>query len=146
MLLKPYYRTNNSIFDPFRELDMLEQAFFGSRNEKQPERLIRTDIREEGGAYILEAELPGFKKDDLSIELNDNMLTISAEQNFEHEEKNENGGYIMRERRRGSFRRSYDVTGIDTESLKASFENGVLTLTMPKLPELKPKAKSIAIE
>lgn len=146
MMLRPYYKTNATTFDPFRELDMLERAFFGSHNEKRGEGFIRTDIREKDGAYILEAELPGFKKEDINIELNDNMLTISAEQNFEHEEKDENCGYIMRERRTGSFRRSYDTTGIDTENLKAAFENGVLTLTMPKLPELKPKVKTIVIE
>lgn len=146
MLLTPY-RHSRDEFDPFRELDLMERALFGAPEARpQKDGYIRTDIREENGNYVLEAELPGFKKEDLDIEVNDGYLTISAESKTEHEEKDKNGNYIMRERRMGSFRRTYDTAGIDTESLKASFENGILTLTMPKLIETKPEVKHLMIE
>lgn len=145
MLLTPY-RRNDDLFDPFRELDLMERAFFGEPELKHQERYIRTDIREKDGNYVLEAELPGFKKEDIDIEVNDGYLTISAENKTEHDEKDQKGNFIMRERRYGSFKRTYDTAGIDTENMKASFENGVLTLTMPKLIEVKPEVKHLQIE
>lgn len=145
MLLKPYHKHEEDLFDPFHDLDMMERAMFG-RNSINSEGYIRTDIREKDNNYILEAELPGFKKEDVNVELEDGYLTISANNNYEHEEKDEKGNFVMRERRSGSFRRMYDTTGIDTENIKASFENGVLTLTMPKLAEVKPATKRLEIE
>ena len=144
MLLKPY-RRNELFFDPFRELDMLEHAFL-ENSGMNTERYIRTDIREKDGAYILEAELPGFEKKDIDIEINDGYLTLSANHKYEHDEKDDKGNFIMRERKMGSFKRTYDTAGIDVENLKASFENGVLTLTMPKLAELKPEVRHLEIE
>lgn len=144
MLLKPY-RRNELFFDPFRELDMMERAFFGN-HEMNAERYIRTDIREKDGAYILEAELPGFDKKDIDIEIEDGCLTISANQKYEHDEKDDNGNFIMRERKMGSFKRTYDTAGIDVDNLKATFENGILTLTMPKLAEIKPEVRRLEIE
>ena len=107
---------------------------------------IRTDIKEKDNEYILEAELPGFKKEDVDVEVADGYLTISASRNYEHEEKDKEGNFVMRERRSGSFKRSYDTTGIDTANIKASFENGVLTLEMPKLVEQKPESKHLEIQ
>ncbi len=144
MLLKPY-RRNELFFDPFHELDMMERAFFGN-HEMNVERYIRTDIREKDGAYILEAELPGFDKNDIDIEIEDGCLTISANQKYEHDEKDDNGNFIVRERKVGSFKRTYDTTGIDVDNLKATFENGILTLTMPKLAEIKPEVRRLEIE
>lgn len=145
MLLTPY-RQRHDVFDPFRDIELMERALFGAPEEKQSERYIRTDIREENGNYILEAELPGFKKEDLDIEVNDGYLTITAQSKSSKEEKDNNGNYIIRERRMGCFKRTYDTAGIDTDNLKASFENGILTLTMPKLIEVKPQVKHLEIE
>lgn len=145
MLLKPYNTHDMELFDPFHEFEDLERAMFGRRGTSK-EGYIRTDIREKDGNYILEAELPGFKKEDVNVELGGGCLTISASNNYEHEEKDEKGNFIMKERRCGSFTRTYDTEGIDVEHIKAAFENGVLTLTMPKLIEQKPETKLLEIE
>lgn len=145
MLLKPYRKNENEIFDPFHDLDMMERAMFGYP-ETGKRGYIRTDIKEKDNEYILEAELPGFKKEDVDVEVADGYLTISASRNYEHEEKDKEGNFVMRERRSGSFKRSYDTTGIDTTNIKASFENGVLTLEMPKLVEQKPESKHLEIQ
>ena len=93
---------------------------------------------------MLEADLPGFKKEDIKIDLENDRLTIKAERKSEHED-NKNG-YVRRERHFGSFERSFDVSGIDTSGIKANYTDGVLTLTLPKRPELVPDNRSIVIE
>ncbi len=145
MLLKPYRKNENEIFDPFLDLDMMERAMFGYP-ETRKQGYIRTDIKEKDNEYILEAELPGFKKEDVDVEVADGYLTISASHNYEHDEKDKEGNFVMHERRSGSFKRSYDTTGIDVANIKASFENGVLTLEMPKLVEQKPESKHLEIQ
>ena len=145
MLLKPYRKSENEIFDPFHDFDMMERAMFG-HPEFRNEAFIRTDIKEKENEYVLEAELPGFKKEDIDVEIEDGYLTISANRNYEHEEKDKDGNFIMRERRSGSFKRSYDTTGVDVSNVKARFENGVLTLEMPKLVEQKPENKHLEIQ
>lgn len=145
MLLKPYRKNENEIFDPFRDFDMMERALFG-HNGFGTDGFIRTDIKEKENEYILEAELPGFKKEDIDIELGDGYLTISANKNYEHEEKDKEGNFIMRERRSGSFKRSYDTAGVDVSAIKASFNSGVLTLEMPKLVEQKPESRHLEIQ
>lgn len=145
MLLKPYRKNENEIFDPFRDFDMMERALFG-HNGFSSDGFIRTDIKEKENEYILEAELPGFKKEDIDIELGDGYLTVSANKNYEHEEKDKEGNFIMRERRSGSFKRSYDTTGVDVSAIKASFNSGVLTLEMPKLVEQKPESRHLEIQ
>jgi HSP20 family protein len=91
---------------------------------------IHTDIKETEKDYILEAELPGIKKEDIQLDLRDNVLTIQVVQNEEkNEEKN---GYICRERRIGSMSRSFRVENIKNEDVKASYTDGVLKLVLPK--------------
>lgn len=106
---------------------------------------IKTDITDTGDAFKLEADLPGFKKEDIKIGLENDRLTISAERKDEHEEKGKNG-CIRRERSYGSFTRSFDVSGIDTAAISAAYTDGVLTLTLPKRPELVPENRQIAIQ
>lgn len=142
--MKPYERMENALWDPFREM---ERAFFGNpEHGTRGHGFIRTDIKETENAYVLEADFPGFKKEDIDIEIGDGVLTLTAKQNEENEEKDNEGRFVMRERRSGIFKRSYDTTGIDTENLKASFENGVLTLTMPKLAIEEPKTRHLLID
>ena len=145
--MKPYERMENALWDPFREMERLERAFFGNpEHGTRGHGFIRTDIKETGDAYILEADLPGFKKEDIDIEIGDGVLTLTAKQNEEKEEKDDEGCFLMRERRNGVFKRSYDTTGIDTENIKAGFENGVLTLTMPKLAMEEAKTRHLLID
>ena len=132
------YSTRRSVYDPFNFFS----DFFGTNNAPME---LRTDISDRGDSFVLEADLPGFKKDDIKIDLENDRLTISAERKDEHEEKGKNG-YIRRERSYGSFTRSFDVSGIDTAAISAAYTDGVLTLTLPKRPELVPENRQIAIQ
>lgn len=137
----PFERSNDNLFDVF---DDFERQFFGRTKATLPD--FRTDIRELDGKYILEAELPGFAKEDIHLDLKDGILTISAQHSENKEEKDEKGTYVRRERRYGSYSRSFDVTGIDEEGITAAYQNGVLELTLPKTIPVVPEARKIAIE
>ena len=132
------YSTRRSVYDPFNFFS----DFFGTNSNAVME--LRTDITDKGDSFVLEADLPGFKKEDNKIDLENDRLTIKAERKSEHED-NKNG-YVRRERHFGSFERSFDVSGIDTSGIKANYTDGVLTLTLPKRPELVPDNRSIVIE
>lgn len=131
------YSTRRSVMDPFNFFN----DFFGTNNAPME---LRTDISDKGDAFVLEADLPGFKKDDIKIDLENDRLTIKAERHSEHEDNR--NGYVRRERHFGSFERSFDVSGIDTSGIRANYTDGVLTLTLPKRPELVPDNRSIAID
>jgi len=101
------------------------------------------DIYEEDKEIILKAELPGIKKNDVQIEINDGVLTLRGERKFEKEDKK--GNYHRIERGYGSFHRSFTLsTTIDRDKIKAHYKNGILEVTLPKTEEAKPK--SIPIE
>ena len=130
-----------STCDPFRAFDEMERSFF-----KNSLTEFRTDVSDNGDSYLVEAELPGFSKEDIRIDLDKDRLTISAERKSETEDSDEKKNFVRRERYYGSYSRSFDVTGIDTESIKAEYKDGVLNLTLPKkVPEI-PAAKKIEIE
>ena len=145
MALIPYRRNNSNIvnfYNPFRMMDEMEREFFGDRSSGS----FNADIRETDTAYVLEADLPGFKKEDIKIDLSDNTLTIQAERHSQHEEKDQKDNYIRCERSYGSFSRSFSLDGVDTDNIKASFDNGVLTLNMPKLIQQQPESRRLEIE
>ena len=106
---------------------------------------FRCDISEVDGTYALEAELPGFDKEDISVNVDGDTLTISAAHESSEEQKDEGGNFIRRERRFGSFARSFNVEGIDVENIKASYKNGVLNLSMPAQKKSEPEARRIEI-
>ena len=137
----PFSRNDDNFFDIF---DNFERKFFGNSNAVLPD--FRTDIRDAGDRFVLEAELPGFNKEDIHLDVKDGILTISAQHDENKEEKDDKGGYIRRERRFGSFTRSFDITGIDESHISASYNNGVLELNLPKAVPVEPQAKRIAIE
>ena len=146
-MLVPYVRRNNSLsaFDPFRELDELEHAIFGD-NRSTKMAAFSTDIKDNGDHYTLEADLPGVKKEDIKLDLTDNVLTINAERHSEYEEKDKKGNYVRCERSYGSYQRSFDTTGIDTDNIDAEFVDGVLKLTLPKIKEVKPETRRLEIK
>ena len=135
----PFDRRDSSLFDM---LDNFERNFFG--NTSNTASSFRTDIRDTGDKFILEAELPGFKKEDIKLDLKDGILTISAQHSEENEEKKDS--YIRRERRYGSFSRSFDVSGIQEDHITAAYNNGVLELTLPKAQPVVPAARQIDIQ
>lgn len=131
-------RQLNSLFDDF------ERSFFPAERGRFP--AFRTDIKDEGDHFLLEAELPGFKKEDIDLQLQDGVLTISAQHDETVENKADEGRYICRERRYGSFQRSFDVSGIKEDAIGAAYEDGVLKLTLPKVGEEQPQSRKIAIQ
>lgn len=137
----PFERNDDNFFDLF---DNFERKFFGNSSAALPD--FRTDIRDAGDRFVLEAELPGFNKEDIKLDVKDGILTISAQHSENKDEKDNKGSYIRRERRFGSFTRSFDVTGVDEEHITASYNNGVLELNLPKAVPVVPEAKRIAIE
>ena len=128
----------NNIFD-----DLFNTPFF-TRSEQN---MMKTDIKEHDTGYELTVDLPGVKKDDIKAELNDGYLTITAESDTSKDEKDEKGKYICRERYSGSYSRSFYVgDAVTEEDIKAKFENGTLTLDIPKKEALPEKQnKYIAI-
>ena len=124
--------------------DAMERSFFSDLAPSGAAE-IRTDIRDTGDSYLLEAELPGFKKEEIRLDLNGDTLTISAKHENTTEEKGDNG-YLRRERRYGAFARSFDVSGIKTEGITASYENGVLTLELPKAVPTRPVSRQIELK
>ena len=141
-MLAPYTKRNHSIWDPFADFSALEHGFFGNSSLAE----FKTDIRDTGDSYTLEADLPGFKKEDIAIDLSDGTLTITAQRHSEYEKKEKKGDYVRCERSYGSYSRSFDTTGIDTENIKASYTDGVLTLTLPKQQAQIPSTRRLAIE
>ena len=137
--LIPFTRHVN-VYDPFRAFDELERSFFNDRQTLS----FRTDVTDTGDAYKLEAELPGFKKEDISIDVENDCLTISVERKEENDDNRPN--YIKRERVYGSFSRSFDVSGIEVDKIEASYQDGILTLTMPKKVEQKPASRKLEIQ
>ena len=139
--LMPFGYRRMAAFDPFREFEEMSRSLWNDNRVSA----FRTDITEKDGNYVLAAELPGFKKEDISIDLEKDRLTISAERRSEENEE-ENGSFIRRERYYGSYSRSFDVSGIDTDAISAAYNDGVLTLTMPrKTPEI-PAARRLEIQ
>lgn len=137
----PFERGSDNLFDTF---DNFARDFFRSSNTSLP--AFRTDIRDDGDKFVLEAELPGFEKGDISLDVKEGILTITAKHQEKEEHKDEKGGYIRRERRFGSFSRSFDITGIDEGGITAAYVNGVLELRLPKAAPVIPEARRIAIE
>ncbi len=106
-------------------------------------RGFKVDIQDKGDHYLLEADLPGARKEDIKISLDGQYLTIRAEQNME--KKEERKDYVYQERSYGSCSRSFDVSGVKSDEIKGKFADGVLTLTLPKQEEKK-EAGTIEIE
>ena len=100
---------------------------------KHAKNLMKTDVKETEKGYEVDMDLPGFKKDEIQMELNDGVLTISAAKGLDKDEEDKKGNYIRRERYAGSTSRSFYVgNGVKNEDVHAKFENGVLRLSIPK--------------
>ena len=129
--LRPFERRNNRM-TAYNPWDEMERAFFGDGAWNRSLAEFKTDIQDKGDSYLLQADLPGFKKEDIHIDLNGETMTIRAERHSEHEEQDKKGSYVRCERSYGSYERAFDVSGIDTDKIGAQYADGVLKLTMPK--------------
>jgi HSP20 family protein len=143
-------------WEPVRELTSLQNemnrlftTFFdtptGGNGESAGRRWIPAmDLVETDDHFVLKADLPGLSEGDVSIELEDNVLTVSGERKAEHEDKRE--GYVRVERAYGAFRRSLTLPdGVDPEGVAASFDKGVLEVRIPKPEERKPRRVAIQV-
>ncbi|CUO92950.1 molecular chaperone [Clostridium disporicum] len=124
------------MFNDFFNDDMLSK--FNSSGS------FKTDIKETPEEYIVHAELPGVKKEDIKVDYNNNYLTISATRNNESEEKKDN--YIRRERSYGSVSRGFYISNVNKDSIKAKFDNGVLNIELPKKELTANNSTQILIE
>ena len=110
--------------------------FWGKKNPlygKHAQNMMKTDIRETDGSYELDVDLPGFKKEDVKIQLKDGYLNIQATREEKKDEKDEKGKYVRRERYTGTCNRSFYVgPNIKHEDIHAKYENGILHVTFPK--------------
>lgn len=107
--------------------------------------VMKCDVYEKDGAYYIEADIPGFKKDEISVDCEDGYVTITAEKNTENEEKDENKKYIKRERFYGKTVRKFYVGDVDSDKIQAEYKDGMLELVVPKEEKL-PNKKSIEIK
>lgn len=94
--------------------------------------VMKCDVYEKDGAYHIEADIPGFKKDEISVDCEVDYVTITAEKNTENEEKDENKRYIKRERFYGKTVRKFYVGDVDSEKINAEYKDGMLELVVPK--------------
>ena len=149
MLMPSIFREN--LFDDWmddfswmRDFGNVDRKLYG----KHAGREMLTDVRDHEDHYEVEIDLPGFKKDQIQIELHDGTLTITAQKGLEQNDKNSEGKYVRQERYSGMMSRSFYVgENMTEEDIKAKFEDGVLKLNIPKKEEKKlPEKKTIMIE
>lgn len=129
-------------YNPFRDFEDINRAFFGDNSLAE----FKTDIRDIGDGFQLEADLPGFKKEDIKLSVNGDTLTIKAERHSDFEDQDKKSGYLRCERSYGSYSRSFDVTGVDVSQISASYNDGVLRIRLPKQAPKQPDDRTIVIE
>ena len=151
MLVPSIFGENLFDEDWMTPFDQFEKAFFGNRNPlygKNAKNMMKTDVREHESGYEVDVDLPGFKTDEIQVELETGYLTISASKGLDKDEQDKKGKYIRQERYAGAMQRSFYVgDGVSQEDVKAKYEDGILRLSIPKksAPEVETK-KTIAIE
>lgn len=129
---KPFYADFNCCFNGVEE---------SSRNSPwQPS----VDVCETDTGFVLKADLPGLNKEDITIDINNDVLTLKGEKRFEDQAKKD--GYVRVERRYGSFSRTFSLSdNVDTDNVTANYKDGVLEITLPKQEEVKPKEIQIQV-
>ena len=123
-----------NLFDDW--MDSFEEEFFGRKNPlygKHAKNMMKTDVRETDDTYEVDIDLPGFKKEDISVSFENGYLTISTNKTLDRNDKDKDGKYIRQERYAGSMSRSFFIgKNIPKEDIKAKYEDGVLRLSVPK--------------
>ncbi len=135
--MTPFEKTTFNLFNAFHDFenDFLNEPSVSS---------CKTDIKEEDDKYVLEAELPGFQKSEIKLDLDGDNLIITAEHSESNDEK-DNNKYIRRERTYTSYKRSFDVSSIDTNRIDAEYKNGILVLNLPKKQPDAPVTRRLEI-
>ena len=140
-----------NLFDDFFDDDFSMFPSLTGRNPlygKHAKNLMKTDVRETENTYELDIDLPGFKKDEISIDLKDGYLSISAAKGLDRDQEDKKGKYIRQERYAGACSRSFFVgEGVEPKDVSAKFEDGILKISLPKQVKKElPQSPRIAIE
>lgn len=135
---------DDPFFEGWRNMDRAAAC-----NPNMSAGMMSTDVRETDKGYMVDIDMPGFKKDDISLDLQNGYLTVSAHRNSSHEDKDDNGRWLRRERYAGSCSRSFYVgEDVKESDIHASYRNGTLCIQVPKM-QAQPQVESkhqIAIE
>ena len=138
-----------NLFDDFFDDDFMRFPMWSGRDPlygKRSKNLMKTDVRETEDTYEVDIDLPGFKKDEISVDLKDGYLTISAAKGLDKDEKDKKGKYIRQERYAGAMSRSFYVGDVESKDVSAKYEDGILKLSVPKQAKKElPKSSTIAI-
>ena len=140
--LVPFVSNNDlqkeeNVFD--RLMNVFDEPFMQSFHTPE----FKVDVKDNKDSYDLTAELPGLKKEDISLTYNNNYLTIATKNEQSKDEKDDKGNYIRRERHTGTISRSFSIDSIDESKIEAQFEGGVLKVTLPKAPEVQRNTKIV---
>jgi len=138
----------NNLFPSRRDFMNLNRNFFGDSfdNLFTNAEDFSVDIQDNDKSYKLEADLPGLNKEDIDLDYSNNVLSIRAKQETENKEEDEESNYVRRERSSRSFSRQFLIKDIDQDNITAKFENGVLTVDLPKTDIEEPKTNKIDIQ
>lgn len=116
-------------FDFDKEFNRMMRPLYG----KHAQNMMKTDVRETDNSYELDIDLPGFKKDEIIVQLDNGYLSISASKGLDKDEENKNGKYIRRERYAGAMNRTFYVgDNLTQQDIQAKFEDGILKISVPK--------------
>ena len=148
-MMMPSIFGDNLFNDDFMDFPF-EKEFFGKKNPlygKHAKNMMKTDVRETDDTYEVDIDLPGFKKDQIDIRIENGYMTVSTAKGLDKDEKDKDGKYIRRERYAGSMSRTFYVGDIKAEDVKAKYEYGILKVTMPKKDQKAiDKSNSVQIE
>ena len=136
--LTPFERKSFDLFNAFHDF---ENDFFGNTALTS----FKTDLRDEGDKFVMEAELPGFEKEDISLDITGDTLKLSAQHKEENADK-EGGKYVYRERSYGAYERTFDISAIDADNIDAEYKNGILYLNLPKKATTQSQTKRLEIK
>ena len=150
-MLMPSIFGENLFDDDWMNFPFTDEAFWGKKNPlygKHAQNMMKTDIRETDSSYELDVDLPGFKKDEINVQLKDGYLTLTAAKGLDKDSQDKKGNYIRKERYAGSMSRSFYVgEAVNEEDVHAKYEDGILKISVPKKePEKIEKNGYISIE
>ncbi|WP_295635528.1 Hsp20/alpha crystallin family protein [uncultured Intestinimonas sp.] len=140
---------SENLFDDFFDDDFMRLPAWGRHDPlygKRGKNLMKTDVRETEDTYEVDIDLPGFKKDEITVDLKEGYLTIQAAKGLDKDEQDKKGKYIRQERYAGACSRSFYVGDIKPEDVSAKYEDGILKISLPKAGKKElPKQSTIAI-
>ena len=140
---------SENLFDDFFDDDFMRFPAWGGRKPlygKHAKNLMKTDVRETENTYEVDIDLPGFKKDEIKVDLKDGYLTVSAAKGLDRDKQDKDGKYIRQERYAGACSRSFYVGDVESTDVSAKYEDGILKISLPKhVKKELPSSTTIAI-